>query len=556
MSINSDYQKLEPGNKVRLFEVDGTAFGVGDILRFHSYNIPHTEAEIEATNPVSPIRLDDSTLDRRVTYTRAGAVSYIGQDGKIYQAAANLWPLEYLGAIGRTEPESSKFNALLYSNGFTNSAWSKSAVNVSTGFAAPDGSTNACKIVPSAASGIHEIAQSERSTLTTGDTFTTSIFVKAVEASILQIRWTSGATGTNRSYQNFDISNLTMSGNALSASIIPIGNGWFRCSATVVITGAATANKDVGFGVLQTLSQGRRPTYTGNGIDGLLVWGAQVEIGSVASSQINTTTAIATRPTASASIPANGSSGLKVTYSTGETATLSFGSASSIALPAASQPWGTRYITGIEYVGGVPTYDESKLPAKSIWWQGIEYAAWPCQIEGIESSTTGSSAQPKLTVANLDGSITALCLAYDDMLQAKVSIHDTLAKYLDARNFPEGNTSADPTQEKLKVYYIDSKSVETKLQVEFTLSSPMDLQGLQIPTRQLHSLCTWCIRGKYRSGDGCDYAGTRYFDKFNKPVSDPSLDVCSGNLTGCKLRFGENNELSFGGFPGTSLLRT
>lgn len=200
--------------------------------------------------------------------------------------------------------------------------------------------------------------------------------------------------------------------------------------------------------------------------------------------------------------------------------------------------------------------DEAKLPAKSIWWQGNEYSAWPCQIEGIESSTSGSSAQPKLTVANLDGSITALCLAYDDMLQAKVSIHDTLTKYLDGKNFPNGNATADPTQEKLKVYFIESKSVETKLEVEFTLSSPMDLQGLQIPTRQLHSLCTWCIRGKYRSGDGCDYAGTAYFDKFNKPVSDPSLDACSGTVTGCKLRFGENNELSFGGFPGTSLIRS
>lgn len=200
--------------------------------------------------------------------------------------------------------------------------------------------------------------------------------------------------------------------------------------------------------------------------------------------------------------------------------------------------------------------DELKLPAKSIWWQGNEYSAWPCKIEGMESSTTGSSSQPKLTVANLDGSITALCLAYDDMLQAKVSIHDTLAKYLDARNFEGGNSSADPTQEKLKVFYIDSKSTETKTQVEFTLSSPMDLQGLMIPTRQLHSLCTWCIRGKYRSGDGCDYAGTRYFDKFNNAVDDPSLDECSGTLTGCKLRFGENEELSFGGFPGTSLIRS
>lgn len=200
--------------------------------------------------------------------------------------------------------------------------------------------------------------------------------------------------------------------------------------------------------------------------------------------------------------------------------------------------------------------DELRLQAKSIWWQGEEYRAWPCQIEGIEASTSGSSAQPKLSVANLDGSITALCLAYDDLLQAKVTICDTLTQYLDARNFPGGNANTDPTQEKLQVYYIDSKSAETNEAVEFTLSSPMDLQGQMIPTRQLHSLCTWCIRGKYRTGDGCDYAGSRYFDKHNNPVSDPALDVCNGTLTACKLRFGDGNELPFGGFPGTSLLRS
>jgi len=200
--------------------------------------------------------------------------------------------------------------------------------------------------------------------------------------------------------------------------------------------------------------------------------------------------------------------------------------------------------------------DESKLPAKSIWWQGQEYKAWPCQIEGIEASTSGSSAQPKLSVANLDGSITALCLAYDDLLQAKVTIHDTLAQYLDARNFPGGNPTADATQEKIQVWYIDAKTSETNEVVEFALSSPMDLQGLMIPTRQLHSLCTWCIRNKYRTGDGCDYAGTRYFDKNNNPVDDPSRDECNGTLTACKLRFGEGNELPFGGFPGTSLIRS
>ncbi|BET44161.1 phage minor tail protein L [Atlantibacter hermannii] len=200
--------------------------------------------------------------------------------------------------------------------------------------------------------------------------------------------------------------------------------------------------------------------------------------------------------------------------------------------------------------------NESKLAAKSVWWQGQEYKAWPCQIEGIEKSTGGESAQPVLRVANLDGSITALCLAYDDMLQAKVSIHDTLVQYLDARNFTGGNPTADATQEKLQVWYIDAKTSETSEVVEFALSSPMDLQGLMIPTRQLHSLCTWCIRNKYRTGDGCDYAGTRYFDKNNNPVDDPSRDECNGTLTACKLRFGEGNELPFGGFPGTSIIRS
>lgn len=201
--------------------------------------------------------------------------------------------------------------------------------------------------------------------------------------------------------------------------------------------------------------------------------------------------------------------------------------------------------------------DEAKLPAKPIWWQGNEYSAWPYQLEGLEKSTSGSSATPSLTVANIDSSISALCLAYDDLLQAKVTIHDTKASYLDARNFAAGNPTADLTQEKLQVWYIDAKTTElTGESIEFALTSPMDLQGQMIPTRQLHSLCTWCIRNKYRTGDGCDYAGTRYFDKFNNPVSDPSLDECNGTLTACKLRFGEANELSHGGFVGTSLIRS
>ena len=172
-------------------------------------------------------------------------------------------------------------------------------------------------------------------------------------------------------------------------------------------------------------------------------------------------------------------------------------------------------------------------------------------------NSRGSNHPHQVVMRNRrDGAISALCLYYDDLAQARVTIHETQKQYLDARNFSDGNTTADPTQEKRHLYFIDTKSLETDESVEFALSSPMDLQGMMIPTRQYHSICTWCIRNQYRSGDGCDYAGAKYFDKNNKPVDDPSQDVCNGTLTACKLRFGENNELSFGGFPGTSLIRS
>ncbi|AWK13532.1 phage minor tail protein L [Candidatus Fukatsuia symbiotica] len=199
--------------------------------------------------------------------------------------------------------------------------------------------------------------------------------------------------------------------------------------------------------------------------------------------------------------------------------------------------------------------DETKLNAKSIWWQGKEYAPWPVQIEGLETASDGQQAQPRLTVANLDGSITALCLKFDDMVQAKVIINDTFKHYLDARNFLEGNPEADPTQEKVQVYTIDSKSMETSEMVEFTLSSPADLQGLLIPTRQIHSLCTWAMRGDYRSGSGCDYAGSQYFDEQGNPTDDLTKDRCTGRLVECKKRFGKHNPLPFGGFPGSALIK-
>lgn len=186
-------------------------------------------------------------------------------------------------------------------------------------------------------------------------------------------------------------------------------------------------------------------------------------------------------------------------------------------------------------------------------WQGVEYEPFPVAANGFEFNGSGQLPRPKLVFANVTGFITALVLAYQDLLGAKVTRKRTLLKYLDAVNFPGGvNPSADATAEFADdVYFIDRKSVETRDLVEFELASSFDLNGVKLPRRQIvQNVCPW----KYR-GEECGYTGTAYFNSGDQPVANASQDVCGKRLTSCKARFGQYAELPFGGFPAAGLIR-
>lgn len=196
-----------------------------------------------------------------------------------------------------------------------------------------------------------------------------------------------------------------------------------------------------------------------------------------------------------------------------------------------------------------------ELRAKSIWWKGVEYKSWPVKIKGLEVSTDGPSPRPTLWVGNLDGSITALCLAFDDLAQARVTVHETFAHYLDAVNFEGGNPEANPNEERLQYWDIDRKAEEDDESITFELASPADSNGRRIPARIIHGMCEWGLRGEYRGAD-CGYTGPPVSDADGKPTDDPSKDACGCLLSDCKARWGANNPLPFGGFPGAALLRS
>lgn len=194
-----------------------------------------------------------------------------------------------------------------------------------------------------------------------------------------------------------------------------------------------------------------------------------------------------------------------------------------------------------------------ELPAKSIWWQGNEYAAWPVQIDGIGADSNGTASRPVFMAGNVNGRITALCLAFDDLLKFQLTVRETMAQCLDAVNFPDGNPTADPTQEALEIWFIDQKTGEDGEVVQWELSSPGEIDNHGLPGRQMTTFCHWAMTGGYR-GPNCGYTGAAMFDDDDNPTDDPSKDECKGGLKSCKLRFGENNELSHGGFPAVSLI--
>lgn len=194
-----------------------------------------------------------------------------------------------------------------------------------------------------------------------------------------------------------------------------------------------------------------------------------------------------------------------------------------------------------------------------IYWQDQTYEPWPLQIEGLESTGTGQQPSPMFRVSNLGqdadgnvvtGVISALCEAYDDLLGAKVVVHQTFGRYLDAENFGGHNPAADSSQElPQQVLYIKQKTSELPDVVEFELTGLLSFNGFMLPGRQIiPNICPWLWLGGYR-GTYCAYAGSNYYTVNNEVTTDPALDQCNGTLKACKLRFGENNELRFGGFP-------
>ena len=176
-------------------------------------------------------------------------------------------------------------------------------------------------------------------------------------------------------------------------------------------------------------------------------------------------------------------------------------------------------------------------------WNSQAYLAFPIEADGFEYSGQGQLPRPKLRISNVFGTITALLLTLPSGIEgAKVTRIRTLARYIDAVNFPGGVNpygTPDPTAEfPREIIYIDRKAVETRDVIEFELAAVFDLISVKAPKRQcISNICQW----EYR-GPECGYAGNAYFNTNNQPVPTLAEDACGKQLSSCELRFNQQRQ--------------
>jgi len=147
---------------------------------------------------------------------------------------------------------------------------------------APDGSTTADKITPDTSTNQHRLDQTPSSTAG-AQVFT--VYAKAAGYSFVGLR--IGLNGAG-----FDLLAGTVSSivTSTSASIAPVGDGWYRCS---VYESSAAANATTRINVTEDGSIST--SFAGDGTSGIYLWGAQLEESSYPTSYVPTTTSTATR---------------------------------------------------------------------------------------------------------------------------------------------------------------------------------------------------------------------------------------------------------------------
>ena len=190
-----------------------------------------------------------------VTFTRASSGTYINAAGQ----------LAYSGGFG--------LNLSAFPQNFDNAAWTKSNCSVTPNSGiAPDGTNTAYSLYESTTNTTHVIATTVSGAASV-PVVTSSIYLKANNR---KIAYFGAGGGLPQQVQINLTTGAVLNTPSVTYSVLNAGNGWWRVSVT-------TSYSPVAGIALYICNDAGATTYTGDGTSGILIWGAQVELGSILS---------------------------------------------------------------------------------------------------------------------------------------------------------------------------------------------------------------------------------------------------------------------------------
>jgi len=229
---------------------------------------------------------------------RASTKYVVDENGDISQVAANTPAFEYNadGTYKGMSVEEQRENICLQSGDFS-TTWlsgvntTVSAVTETT----PDGdsTSKSVKIGDDNSTGTGSVVVRQDITVTGGETYTASIFLKAdgLAFARLSIDEYDGVTNGTQYFGLSGSGSLGTASNLDDSKIEAYPNDWYRCSVTWT-QGAADTEFKFRIYVANSISSS---TVDLDNTSSIFAWGVQVELGANASSYIPTTTTSVTR---------------------------------------------------------------------------------------------------------------------------------------------------------------------------------------------------------------------------------------------------------------------
>ena len=152
---------------------------------------------------------------------------------------------------------------------------------------------------------------------------------------------------------------------------------------------------------------------------------------------------------------------------------------------------------------------------KDIIFDGNTYVAFPISMEGIESKSDGAMAKPTITIANVESILktgsdfkTSMDVSSGsnvwnaefegrDITSSNFTIKDLVGCRVTRRKTFEKYTGTNTVYEFPKeTYIIDRISDKNQVFIELELSTPADLDGVQLPRRVIvGKYCPWLYQG-------------------------------------------------------------